>query len=249
MSSDHFSTQSADYAKYRPTYPAELFAWLASVCAERNLAWDCACGSGQATIGIAAHFKSVIATDLSRAQLDHAPVSSKIEWRVAQAETSGMETSVVDLVTVAQALHWFDLARFWAEAKRTLKPNGIVAVWSYGVFEVENPQINAICDHFYRVTVGDFWPPERRIVEAGYSSLEFPFVEIPAPTFHLQVDWSLEQLLGYFASWSATTRYRQARGVDPISDLHALLAPHFTATPIRVRWPLSLRVGRKPPGS
>ncbi|MFT3866992.1 MAG: class I SAM-dependent methyltransferase [Nibricoccus sp.] len=247
MSSDHFSTQSAEYAKYRPTYPVELFDWLANCCAERNLAWDCACGSGQATLGLAARFKAVIATDLSRAQLDHAPAACNIEWKVAHAEASGLETGSVDLITVAQALHWFDLVRFWPEVKRTLKPRGVVAIWCYGVLEVDNPQLHAICDHFYRVTVGDFWPPERRIVEAGYKSIDFPFQEIPAPTFHLHVDWSIEQLLGYFASWSATTRYRQARGSDPLPELRSMLAPHFAGETIRVRWPLSLRVGRQSP--
>jgi len=245
MSSDHFSAQSAEYAKYRPTYPAELFDWLAANCSSRDLAWDCACGSGQATSGLASRFRSVIATDLSRAQLDHAPACSNIEWRVAHAEESGLGASSVDLVTVAQALHWFDLPRFWVEVNRILKPDGVIAVWCYGVFELDNPQINAVCERFYRETVGAFWPPERCIVEEGYASIPFPFLEIPSPRFHLQVDWSLEQLLGYFASWSATTRYRQTKGLDPIAELRAVLTPHFTMPTIRVRWPLSTRLGRK----
>lgn len=245
MSSDHFSTQSAEYSKFRPSYPTELFDWLASICSERDLAWDCACGNGQATLGLSSHFRAIVATDLSQSQLDHAPASSKIEWRLAHAEDSGLESSSVDLITVAQALHWFDLAKFWKEVNRVLKPGGVIAVWSYGVFELEDPSINAICDRFYYETVGDFWPPERKIVESGYGSLPFPFLEISAPAFQLQLNWSLDQLLGYIASWSATTRYRQAKGTDPIPELQKTLNRYFMTPTMRVSWPLSIRVGRK----
>ena len=249
MSSDHFSIQSAEYAKFRPSYPDELYEWLAGSCSERHLAWDCACGSGQATMGLASHFGSVIATDLSQSQLDHAPASPTVEWREAHAEKSGIGSSSIDLITVAQALHWFDLARFWTEANRVLKPEGVIAVWCYGNFEVESPQIGEICERFYRETVGEFWPPERRIVEEGYGSLAFPFSEILAPPFRLQVDWSMDQLLGYFASWSATTRYRQSTGHDSIPELRHELSRHFSNTAIRVEWPLSIRVGRKEPSA
>ena len=245
MKSDHFSTQSAEYADFRPSYPPELYRWIVRHCPGRDIAWDCACGSGQATMGLVRYFGSVVATDLSRSQLDHAPVSPSIVWRVAHAEESGIEDSSVDLVTVAQALHWFDLRRFWLEVNRVLRSDGVIAVWCYGVFELDDPQIKSVCDRFYRETVGEFWPPERRLVEEGYRSLTFPFAEVRSPRFDLEVDWSMEQLLGYFASWSATARYRQAKRIDPIPELRSVLSPHFTQATIRVRWPLSLRVGRK----
>lgn len=245
MSSDHFSTQAAAYAQFRPSYPREWFDWLSGQVAERTLAWDCACGSGQATVSLAGYFDQVVGTDLSSSQLSHAPSLPNIEWRKATAEESGLEDSSVDLITVAQALHWFDLPRFWAECRRVLKPDGIVAVWSYGIFRVGSGPITAICDDYYSHQLKDYWPPERRIVEAGYGTLDFPFTEIDAPEFHLRESWSLDELTGYLASWSATERFRIATGTNPIPELRESLAPWFTGERIEVCWPLSIRVGRK----
>ena len=244
MASDHFSTQSAAYAQFRPRYPAALFDWLAALVDGRQAAWDCACGSGQATDELAARFAHVTGTDLSAAQLAHAPSLPNVTWRVAQAEDSGLEAGSVDLITVAQALHWFDLPRFWTEARRVLRRGGVLAVWSYGVFQVDEPRIEAVCAHFYEHVVGGFWPPERRIVEAGYASLQFPFQEIAAPEFEMQVEWSLDELLGYVSSWSATTRCTQHHGCSPIPELRQQLAPLWRQERIGVRWPLSIRAGR-----
>jgi ubiquinone/menaquinone biosynthesis C-methylase UbiE len=176
--------------------------------------------------------------------LDHAPASPKITWRLAHAEERGIESSTVDLITVAQALHWFDFDRYWPEVRRVLKPEGVIAAWCYGVFELDDPSIQAVCDHFHQTTVDAHWPPERSLVEEGYCSILFPFTELPPPSFTLEVDWSMEQLLGHFASWSATARYRQAKGHDPIPALRQVLSLQFTQPAIRVRWPLSLLVGR-----
>jgi SAM-dependent methyltransferase len=245
MASDHFTTQSAQYAQYRPTYPAAIFDWLGDQVKTRDTAWDCACGNGQATRDIAARFQCVIATDLSAAQIAHAPALPNVEWRVAHAEDSGIESASVDLITVAQALHWFDLPRFWQEVRRVLRPGGVIAVWSYGVFVIEPPNISAICQHFYEEVVGPYWPPERRIVEAGYGALEFPFDEIIAPPFEMQVEWSLDALLGYLGSWSATARYTQDRGASPIPELRERLAVHWPPTQsLAIHWPISMRVGR-----
>lgn len=157
-----------------------------------------------------------------------------VEWRVAAAEEGGLETASVDLITVAQALHWFDLPRFWAEARRVIKPGGVLAVWSYGVFSLGNSEVEKVCHHFYENVVGDFWPPERRMVEAGYGQLKFPFREITAPPFEMKVEWSLEELLGYLSSWSATVRYTQARGASPIPELENKLRPLWSAPQISV---------------
>jgi ubiquinone/menaquinone biosynthesis C-methylase UbiE len=174
---DHFSGHAEDYARFRPHYPGELFAYLGSICAEREDAWDCATGNGQAAIGLAAHFKRVIATDASMKQLESAPLDRRVQYRVSAAEESGLDSNSVDLITVAQALHWFDLPKFWTEAKRMLKPQGIVAVWSYNLVSIA-PAIDRVVDRFYRDTVGPFWPLERAIVEAGYRTIDFPFHEI-----------------------------------------------------------------------
>lgn len=245
MASDHFSAQSAEYAQFRPHYPPELFDWLAEQVKSRAAAWDCACGSGQATRELAARFDQVIGTDLSAAQIQHAPALPNVMWRVTRAEESGLPDGSMDLVTVAQALHWFDLPRFWAEALRVLKAGGVVAVWSYGVFQIGEPEIERLCAHFYEHVVGEFWPPERRIVEAGYATLDFPFAEIAAPAFEMEVEWSLDALLGYLSSWSATTRYAQHHGHSPIPELRRELEPLWENERLVVRWPLSMRVGRR----
>ncbi|MBF0215105.1 MAG: class I SAM-dependent methyltransferase [Magnetococcales bacterium] len=243
---DHFSSVAGHYARSRPGYPGELFAWLAEVCGARELVWDCGAGTGQASVGLADHFARVWATDASAAQVAQATPHPGIVYRRAEAGASGLETASVDLIVVAQALHWFDLEAFYAEARRVLKPDGVLAVWSYGVLRVEGEAVNEVVQHFYHQEVGAFWPPERRHVEEGYRSLPFPFAAIPAPAFAMTAHWSLEQLLGYFSSWSATAEYRQQRGVDPVARLRPRLLPLWgeAESQRRVDWPLSLRAGR-----
>ncbi len=244
---DHFAPVAACYAGFRPTYPAMLFTWLAQIAPGHELAWDCAAGSGQASRDLAAHFAHIVATDASRAQIEAATPHPGVEFRVAPAEASGLPDASLDLITVAQALHWFDLDRFYAEARRALKPDGILAVWTYGVLRVEGEEIDARVQAFYHETVGPYWQPERRHVESGYRTLPFPFAEMPSPGFSMETLWTLPELLGYFRSWSATGRYVAARGADPVDALAEALAPLWgdLDRSRRVTWPLSLRVGRK----
>ena len=243
---DHFAPVSTHYACFRPTYPEALFVWLAATVPARELAWDCAAGSGQATLDLARHFTRVIATDASRAQIDTAPRCPNVEYRITPAEASGLPAATADLITVAQALHWFDLDRFFAEARRVLKPDGILAVWTYGVLAVDDARVDTRIQTFYRETVGPYWPPERRHVESGYRTLPFPFHEVPTPEFHMTAAWTLPELLGYLRSWSATGRYLLEHGADPVDGLAAELTPAWGDPSVRRRvlWPLSLRVGR-----
>lgn len=243
---DHFSRSAAEYARFRPRYPAALFSYLASLVSEHTLAWDCATGSGQAAVALAAHFSHVVATDASPEQVAHAEPRAKVEYRVATAERSGLRGASVDLVTVAQALHWFDLPAFYAETARVLRPGGVLAAWCYGQMEVPGTALQHTLDRFYSDTVGPYWPPERRLVEEGYRSLSFPFPEISAPAFAMEASMSREALLGYLGTWSATQRYVQATGHDPLPELMRELAQHWgePQVPRRVRWPLSLRAGR-----
>ena len=244
--SDHFATVATHYAESRPTYPPELFDWLASQCHGRQLAWDCGAGSGQASGELARRFAHVIATDASASQIACAVPHTKVEYRVASAEDSGLPDVSVDLLTVAQALHWFDFERFFAEAKRVLKPGGVFAAWTYGVLHVDDAEIDARVQRFYQEVVGPYWPPERYHVEAGYRTITMPFTPLTAPTFSMRLSWSLEQLLGYLCSWSATAAYIKARGHDPVDDLVEELSSlwgdpnHCRA----VDWPLSMLVGR-----
>jgi len=243
---DHFAPVAASYVDFRPHYPPALFAWLATLAPRRDLAWDCAAGSGQASSDLAAHFARVVATDASPAQIDAASPHPRIEYRVAPAEASGLPDASVDLVTVAQALHWFDLTGFYAEVRRVRRPGGVLAVWTYGVLTVAGAEVDALVQRFYHDTVGPYWPPERAHVENGYRSLPFPFVEIAAPPFAMEASWTLPQLLGYFRSWSATGRFAAANGCDPVTLLEEQLAPLWgeEGQGRKVIWPLSLRVGR-----
>jgi len=239
---DHFSRDSAKYAEYRPRYPAELFTWLAKVSPGLALAWDAGTGNGQAAVALARHFDRVIASDPSAMQLAAAIPDPRVEYRIG-SESVGLD-SAVDLVTAAQALHWFDRPAFWAEAKRVARSRGVVAVWCYQLQEV-SPEIDEVVNRFYRETVGPYWAKDRKLVEDGYRTIEFPFAELTVPSFAMTADWSLEQQLGYLGTWSAVDRYRDELGADPIPLVRAELEPVWSVDRIRkVSWPLQVRAGR-----
>ena len=240
---DLFSRDPASYAEFRPRYPEELFRWLASLPARRTVAWDAGTGSGQAAAALAPWFDRVIATDASADQLSKAIAHPRVEYRVAR-EASGLEPRSVDLVTVAQALHWFDRPRFWEEVKRVLAPGGVLAVWCYELHRV-TPEIDAVINRFYRDVIGEYWTPERRLVETGYRDVEFPFAELTPPPFSMTAEWMLEHELGYIGTWSAVGRAKQATGRDPVAALRPELEAVWPGeAQLRVEWPLSVRAGR-----
>jgi SAM-dependent methyltransferase len=242
---DHFSRQSGDYSRYRPGYPPELIAWVAARAPDRNLAVDCATGNGQAAVALAEHFDTVLAVDGSLAQLERALPHPRVRYRRAMAEQLPVPDGSVALVAAAQAAHWFDFARFHAECRRVLQPGGVIAVWTYEKFRA-TAALDAAVDRFYEEVVGEFWPPERRYVEQKYRTLPFPWAEEPAPAYSLDTDWSLEQVLGYLASWSAVQRYKDAHGgADPLTALAAELATLWpVGATVRLNWPIHLRLGR-----
>lgn len=242
---DHFSAHAAAYARARPTYPPGLFSWLAAQCAGHALAWDCGTGNGQAAVALASHFASVHATDLSAEQIAQATAHPRVTYAASPAERSGLGDGTGDLVTVAQALHWFAGDAFYAEARRVLKPGGVFAAWTYTLLRGE-PDLNAVVEDFYRNTVGPWWPPERRWVDLGYREMPFPFAEIPAPEFEIRLEWTLDDLLAYLRTWSATQRYIRERGIDPCVELGIRLRdawPDPLAAKI-IAWPIALRCGR-----
>lgn len=243
---DHFSQQAKIYAAFRPGYPEALFEWLAQQSPTCDCVWDCGTGNGQAAIALARSFQQVVATDASAAQIAAAPVVDGVEFRVAPAENSGLPECSVDLITVAQALHWFDLDAFYAEAKRVLKHAGVIAAWTYGVIELVDERINPLVQNFYYNVVGPYWPAERRHVETGYRELAFPFAPIEAPRFCMEERWPLAALCGYLRSWSATQRYVNARGEDPVVAVEGKIRALGIGEDevFLIRWPLSLRVGR-----
>jgi SAM-dependent methyltransferase len=249
---DHFSKQAGDYAKFRPRYPREMFEYLGSVAPSRQLAWDCGTGNGQAAVGLATVFDRVIATDASEKQISNVQPHERVEYRVAPAENSGIKSGTVDLIMVAQALHWFDLPRFYEEVPRVLKSKGVFAASAYKFFHI-TPEIDRLVNHrYYDKVVGPFWPPERALVEK-FEELPFPFSEIQTPPFEMIAQWNLEHLLGYLRSWSATQRFMAAKGADPLEQITDELRtvwgdPQRTR---KVKWPLALRIGvegmRSPP--
>lgn len=242
---DHFSEQASTYAAARPRYPDALFERVVTVCPSRSLAWDCATGNGQAARDLARFFVRVIATDASAEQIAHAVPVTNVEYRVAPAEASGIAPRSVDLITVAQALHWLDHVRFYAEVRRVAVPDGLIAAWSYGSCHVDTAT-EPLLREFEQETIGAYWPPNRRWVDEGYRTIPFPFPEIAMPSFDLRVKWTLGQLGEYLRSWSAVGRFRRERGQDPVTPFLQRLQHHWgdPDRPRDVRWPLSLRVGR-----
>ena len=244
---DHFADVSSHYAAHRPTYPPDLFSWLASKSDPVSLAWDCATGTGQAACAIGRYFPQVIATDASAEQIAAAKPCPNVTYHVAPADASGIAAHTANLITVAQALHWFDLTSFYAEVSRVAAKNCLIAVWTYGVFNAKGPdseRIQTLLDHFYYDVVGNYWPPERSHVENGYQNLNFPFTEIQTPPFEMSQDWNISHLIGYLRSWSATSRYIKTVGKDPVSELELQLSPIWGPGPRRIVWPLSIKAGR-----
>lgn len=246
MSEDHFGQVADAYARYRPHYPGALFEWISSNAPSHALAWDVGCGSGQATLALAERFTRVIATDSSADQIAKAPRCDNVSWRVAPAEASGLDSASADAIVVAQALHWFDRDRFWEEARRVGRRDGLLVVVSYGVHRVADPAINQILHDHHFGLLGPYWPPERFLVDEGYASVSFPFPRVAAPPFPMSVEWSLEQLLGYSSSWSAAKRYTEQLHRDPTAVLRDALLPLWGEGCRQIEWPLTVLAGRLP---
>ncbi len=242
---DHFSKQAGEYAQYRPQYPGELFVYLASISPSRQLAWDCGTGNGQAARELARHFNRVIATDASSDQIAQAVPHERIDYRVERAEEVSLETGSVDLVTVAIAVHWFDLETFYQAVRRVGRPDGILAVWMYHL-PVIDPSIDPILKHYYANVLAGYWPERFHFLAERYQTLPFPFEELKPPEFEIQANWELGQVVGFLDSWSATRRYQKERGQHPVSIIWQGLSEIWGEPGRRrtIRWPLYLRVGR-----
>jgi SAM-dependent methyltransferase len=250
---DHFSAQSQIYADYRPTYPDSLFSFLSETCKTSgthslSLAIDCATGNGQAAVALADFFASVHACDASLEQLDKAVACPRVHYTQGAAEVIQLGDNSADLITVAQALHWFDIPAFYIEARRVLKPSGILAVWCYENCSVST-EVDAIYYKLYKEILGSYWSPERQLVETGYSQIQFPFDELPSPTFSMEKEWTLEQYMGYLRTWSSTQKYVDTHQADPVSLIEAELEMAWATASSsngtnKVVWPIAIRLGR-----
>jgi len=245
---DHFSTGAAAYAAFRPTYPQALFDFVVSIPERRRTAWDCATGNGQAAVPLAGYFDRVIATDASAEQVAHATPHARVSYRVALSDQSGLESGTVDLVTVAQALHWLPHERFFAEVRRVVAPGGALAVWCYTMAVVGGP-IDEIVTRYYAGTCGPYWSPERALVDEGYGSIPMPVDEIAAPPLAIDAYLTVAQFGGYLRTWSATKNLAKAIGRDPVAAVEDELRPHWGDERRLVRWPIRVRAGRLRPES
>jgi ubiquinone/menaquinone biosynthesis C-methylase UbiE len=243
---DHFSSDSQSYSDFRPAYPDELFRYLAAITPQQNTAWDCATGSGQAAGMLANYFAQVVATDASDTQIKHAVTKENIRYEVALAEQSGIASASIDLITVAQALHWFKLDEFATETNRVLTENGILAAWTYNLLSI-NDEIDALINNLYFKVVGDYWDFERSMVEDGYRNVSLPFKQIDTPAFTMSAQWGLQQLIGYLNTWSAVKAYTTSNGENPADTMTEELTNVWSTGDAlqTVNWPLSLRVWQK----
>jgi SAM-dependent methyltransferase len=242
---DLFSGHAADYARFRPTYPPELFAWLAEVSPARDLAVDAGSGNGQAAVGLAEHFDRVIGIEPSGEQLAHAAAHPRVEYRNRPAEATGLEPASVDLFLAAQAFHWFAPEPFFAEVTRIMRPSGILALVSYSWSHVSHP-VDAIIDDLYH-QLDPYWEPERRLVETGYATVKVPLVEIAAPPFEMCSTWSVGDLIGYLGTWSALRKATAAEGRNPLETVAPRIVAAWGETEHRqARWPLAVRAFRLP---
>jgi ubiquinone/menaquinone biosynthesis C-methylase UbiE len=241
---DLFSLQAADYARFRPVYPPELYAWLAAQAPARGLAIDVGTGNGQAAVALAAHFARVIGVEPSDGQRANATGAPHVEYRAGAAEATGVAAASADLLTVAQAFHWFKQDAFFAEVRRVVRPGGCLALWCYGLASI-TPAVDAAVHHYYEDLLGPFWEPERRLVEQGYRGVAVPFDEIPSPAFAMHLSWSLEHLLGYLGTWSPRKPFHARHGQDPLElALPRLREAWGDAAERAVEWPLSVRAFR-----
>lgn len=241
---DNFSTQSADYAKFRPVYPQALIDYLISLTQSHENCWDCGTGNGQLAVKLAEYFKKVRATDISEKQLSNAIKKPNIEYSLQPAEQTNFPDQHFSLITVAQAAHWFDHERFNQEVKRVLKQGGVIALIGYGLVQVEG-SVGEIIKKFYWNVTHPYWDPERDHIEAAYQTIPFPYNEIEdVPAFEMKKEMVLDDLVGYISTWSAVQHYIKRNGHSPIDKLHQELKAVWNGQPLQVDFPIFTRVGK-----
>ena len=244
MDREHYATIAERYARFRPHYPAPLFAYLARLPRQRIRALDCGTGNGQAATGLAPYFESVTASDPVLSQVRHADRTDNVRYLVARAESPIFRGGTIDLVVAAQAAHWFDLESFYRVIERVSTSGAAVALWCYGLLTI-SPAVDRVVHHFYYDVVGPYWSERRRLVDAGYSTIPFPFRELKPPPFQMDESWQLSELIGYLETWSAVRNFRDRRASDPLQEILPDLRAAWgePASQRRVHWPLHLRVG------
>lgn len=239
---DLFSLQASDYARYRPTYPNQLFTYLNSLTPKRDLVWDVGTGNGQAAVELARSFKQVIATDPSAKQLAEATRLPNIDYRNEAAESPSLDSGSANLITVAQAFHWFKHDQFAQACKRVAAPGCHLVVWSYALANI-TPELYQSVEHLYNGILGSYWEKERKHVEEGYAQIPMPFTEVKTPSITIEADWTLEQWVGYLKTWSAMQKYLKTEDPGPVAQALEDIRQSWGSAPTRkVVWPLNVRV-------
>lgn len=238
---DLFSSNSLHYKQARPNYSIQIVKEILKHVPERNFAWDCGAGSGQFTQLLAPYFNHVMATDISEAQLQQAPYFENVSYQVQAAEQTSIAANSIDLITVAQAIHWFDFDAFYKEVKRVLKPQGVFAAIGYGLIEVQDAAINSLVQQLYFETLNGYWDAERRYIDELYQTIPFPFNEQAVPELRLQYQWSPQQLLSYLKTWSALKHYLDKNDHEPLQRISEVL--QTAPDNLDVTFPILLRVG------
>ena len=242
---DNFSKQSDLYSQFRPGYPRQLYNYLLPLVPDKKTAWDCGTGNGQVAVKLSQYFNEVYATDLSSVQIANAVTKKNIFYAVENAEETLFTDNKFDLITIAQAIHWFDFKNFYHEAERTLKPGGIIAVIGYDVFRI-NEEINSMIDEFYRKTTGPYWDEERKYVDDHYTTIPFPFKEIETPQFSINYNWEFDQVIGFLNTWSAVQHYIRKNNENPVEKFSEQLRKVWGSVLERkVSFPVFMRTGRK----
>jgi ubiquinone/menaquinone biosynthesis C-methylase UbiE len=242
---DPFGDRADEYARIRPTYPAQLFAHLEGLTPRRDVAWDCGAGSGQTSRSLARSFARVLATDSSIRQLSRAAGHDRMQRIVAAAEAAPFRDHSVDLITVSAALHWFDRPRFYDEVRRVARPGAILAVWSYYVTQV-HPAVDTVVMRFANEIVGTKWTPEFSVNREAYRGIDFPFERLPWPEFHAEKTMRLGDLLEFMRTWSAAQAWEREHGANPVDGIRDDLSRAWgdPETQRSVRWPLHGAIGR-----
>jgi len=239
---DNFSSQSGNYAKYRPEYPARIYELIRENITSLNRVWDCGTGNGQVAVELSEFFKKVEATDISSNQIKNAIKKENIHYSTQPAEKTGFPGNYFDLIISAQAVHWFNFNKFYREVNRCLKPDGLLVLMGYGLFR-SNTQTNIIIDNFYRNIIGSFWDEERKYLDEAYESIPFPFKKIKTPDFIHSYTWNIDHLLGYLRTWSAVKHYVQSEGEDPVALIENNLRRSF-GNQNEVNFPILLKMGK-----
>ena len=241
---DNFSKQSDLYSKFRPVYPQDLYDFIIGHLKEKQIAWDCGTGNGQAAQELSRYFEKVFATDISQKQIDNAYQANNIFYSVQPAEKTNFPDNSFDLITVSQALHWFQFDEFYSEVKRVAKPDAWIAVWMYGLLNISPEVDELVCVQFYKNTLGIYWDYERKFVDENYSTIPFPFREIQTPSFKIHYKWTLQELEGYLNTWSALQKFIAVNQFNPVDDIIQKIKPIIGNDKMNVVFPLHLRMGQ-----